>query len=119
MIARTSVAKAVRLSKERSPDRYCFCNGCLWNIATSGPCPKHSVKPKNPPCFWCGRLFLEGQKIVALDISYLPPDEPPELAHEECAEDYYASRNTRWCLRCHVDEPAGNGMLCPSCGSAQ
>ena len=40
MASRGQVAKAVRLNKERHPERYCSDPGCLWALS-SGPCRKH------------------------------------------------------------------------------
>jgi hypothetical protein len=40
-----SVAKAVRLSKEKHPEQFCPVPNCLWR--TKGdytPCPKHTAK---------------------------------------------------------------------------
>lgn len=36
-----SVAKSVRLNKEKYPERYCANPTCLWNISSGNPCPKH------------------------------------------------------------------------------
>lgn len=39
-MTRGSVAKNVRESKERHPERFCSAKGCLWAVR-SGKCPKH------------------------------------------------------------------------------
>lgn len=39
-MSRGQVAKLVRESKERHPERYCLAKNCLWALR-SGPCPKH------------------------------------------------------------------------------
>jgi hypothetical protein len=33
-----------RLNKEQHPERWCSDSKCLWNVARSGPCPKHGAK---------------------------------------------------------------------------
>ncbi len=54
MITRGSVARSVRESKERHPDKYCKAPGCLWRTSNS-PCQKHPVAggvagtPARPP----------------------------------------------------------------------
>ncbi len=39
MPSRDSIAKKVRLAKEREPEKYCRYPGCLWRI--EGFCPRH------------------------------------------------------------------------------
>lgn len=63
-----SVAKSVRLQKEKHPERYCSAKNCLWRTeGGTKPCPKHSVP------------------------------------------------STRFCMRCHVNQPLGSLMLCREC----
>lgn len=36
-----SVAKSVRLRKERHPEQYCAFKDCLWRLKRGTVCPKH------------------------------------------------------------------------------
>lgn len=41
MVSHGSVAKAVRLRKEKHPEQYCAVKECLWRIKGTVLCPKH------------------------------------------------------------------------------
>lgn len=41
-MTRGQVAASVRRNKSRRPGDYCADARCLWNVARSGPCPKHA-----------------------------------------------------------------------------
>ena len=46
-MSRRSVAKAVRLNKEKHPERYCTARGCLWRVnVNEGECPNHAALTK-------------------------------------------------------------------------
>lgn len=79
-----SVAKSVRLNKEKHPENYCANPKCLWNTrAGTKPCPKHPVKIKESvskfqqtnrmkstyPCGACGKLTRDtGQGEGPVDL---------------------------------------------------
>ena len=44
-MSHASVAKAVRLHKDRHPELYCAVRVCLWRISDGVQCPKHSSPP--------------------------------------------------------------------------
>ena len=41
-----SVAKAVRLNKEKHPQRYCTVHDCLYRVTVEGECPSHAALTK-------------------------------------------------------------------------
>lgn len=43
-----NVAKSVRLKKEARPQDFCADKKCLFNVARSGPCPRHPVTAEKP-----------------------------------------------------------------------
>ena len=65
----------------------------LGNEAASA---SHRVEDLTPspflddkPCDYCGNPFLEGQKIIEVDLPFAMNDDPPELMHEDCADAFH------------------------------
>jgi hypothetical protein len=66
-----SVAKSVRLFKERRPDRFCADPKCLWMTQGGAkPCPKHPVKPVVAPveCVVCFDPITAGEPSFAVSL---------------------------------------------------
>ena len=63
-MSHASVAKSVRLSKEKTPANYCFADGCLRRVNTVDgyvPCPTHGVEPGR--CESCGDFTNDAERF--------------------------------------------------------
>lgn len=80
-------AKSARLNKEAHPERYCASPNCLWRLS-SGNCLKH-MKPRVVTTSNATDPFVETLEGMAY--------------------------RSKLCLRCKVDPPMSNSMLCVEC----
>lgn len=58
MATHSSVAKRVRLHKERHPDEYC--PRCLWHVGRNGPCPRHMGGDDHEHCYCRSKTVYDG-----------------------------------------------------------